>query len=472
MKSRSLTKLVSIAVIILAAGLWLIMGLGAVTAQEPTGDDISAQAVVGTTFTYQGRLTDSGNPANGTYDFEFRLYDALTGGNIITPTVGGVVVRNDVPVANGLFTVNLDFGNAFDGKAAWLQIGVRPGASTGAYTTLSPRTVLSPTPYALSLRPGAKIIGTVPQDAALEATNSSNNGIGVFGYASVVNGFGYGVMGRSDAVNGYALFGESAATSGRTYGIFSRAKSPDGYAGFFTNEGPDGVALYAIGSGATKDKATLQVHNVEPNAGMAAFLKNQSQFHTAHFLNSGSGGVLFLEGSGGELITGWRTGHSKVFSVDSTGRTTTAVLQITGGADLAEQFDVKNPETDLPPVAGAVVCIDAEHPGKLLVCQEAYDRTVAGIISGAGGVKPGMVMSQENSMADGQYPIALTGRVYVQADASVGPIQPGDLLTTSAIPGYAMKVTNYEQAQGAILGKAMSSLEEGQGLVLVLVSLQ
>ncbi len=83
-----------------------------------------------------------------------------------------------------------------------------------------------------------------------------------------------------------------------------------------------------------------------------------------------------------------------------------------------------------------------------------------------------MLMGQRGSMADGTQPVALTGRVYCRADAANGPIEPGDLLTTSGTPGHAMKVSDYTQAQGAILGKAMSSLRSGQGLILVLVSLQ
>jgi hypothetical protein len=58
------------------------------------------------------------------------------------------------------------------------------------------------------------------------------------------------------------------------------------------------------------------------------------------------------------------------------------------------------------------------------------------------------------------------------ADAANGPIQPGDLLTTSSVPGHAMKVGDHAKAQGAILGKAMGSLAQGRGMVLVLVSLQ
>ena len=75
-------------------------------------------------------------------------------------------------------------------------------------------------------------------------------------------------------------------------------------------------------------------------------------------------------------------------------------------------------------------------------------------------------------MPDGDHPVALTGRVYVRCDASKNAIEPGDFLTTSELPGYAMKVTDHAKAQGAIIGKAMTSLVKGQGLVLVLVSLQ
>ena len=75
-------------------------------------------------------------------------------------------------------------------------------------------------------------------------------------------------------------------------------------------------------------------------------------------------------------------------------------------------------------------------------------------------------------MIDGGQNVALSGRVYVEADASAGAIEPGDLLTTSHKPGHAMKVTDHARAQGAIIGKAMSPLAEGTGMVLVLVSLQ
>jgi hypothetical protein len=79
---------------------------------------------------------------------------------------------------------------------------------------------------------------------------------------------------------------------------------------------------------------------------------------------------------------------------------------------------------------------------------------------------------QQQGLLEGGKNVALTGRVYVQASSSNGAIQPGDLLTTSTIPGHAMKVTDHARAQGAILGKAMTGLSDGSGMVLVLVTLQ
>jgi hypothetical protein len=81
------------------------------------------------------------------------------------------------------------------------------------------------------------------------------------------------------------------------------------------------------------------------------------------------------------------------------------------------------------------------------------------------------MLGQEGSVASGKHPVALSGRVYCWCDASGGAIEPGDLLTSSGIPGHAMKATDFRQAQGAILGKAMSSLSAGRALVLVLVNL-
>ena len=107
---------------------------------------VSAGWAQTTAFTYQGKLTDAGNPANGTYDLQFRLFDALASGT----QVGSTVIRDDVTVSNGIFTVTLDFGAAaFPGANRWLEIGVRTNGSAGLYSTLNPRQPLLAVPYAV-----------------------------------------------------------------------------------------------------------------------------------------------------------------------------------------------------------------------------------------------------------------------------------------------------------------------------------
>lgn len=163
----------------------------------------------------------------------------------------------------------------------------------------------------------------------------------------------------------------------------------------------------------------------------------------------------------------WTPKKGDMMKLGMDGTLSVPVLAITGGADVAEPFEVTSP--DLPP--GSVVVIDEAHPGKLKQSQRAYDRCVAGIISGANGVQPGLSLHQAGVLGGGSN-VALTGRVYVLADTRNGAIAPGDLLTTAATPGHAMKVTDHKRAQGAILGKAMTGLANGRGFVLVLVTLQ
>ena len=180
-------------------------------------------------------------------------------------------------------------------------------------------------------------------------------------------------------------------------------------------------------------------------------------------------------GQGGQINL-YRADGTVTISIDADfngdGRIITQELQITGGSDLSEQFDVRTSDgSAVQP--GMLVCIDPAHPGALAVAGRAYDKTVAGIVSGAGGVKTGMSMGQKGTAADGRHAVALTGRVYCYVDATVAAVEPGDLLTSSDTPGYAMKAADHERAQGAAIGKAMTPLAKGEkGLVLVLVNLQ
>lgn len=179
-------------------------------------------------------------------------------------------------------------------------------------------------------------------------------------------------------------------------------------------------------------------------------------------------GTCVLEQNGtGSLIRAFKSGALK-FEVQNSGRVVTTALQITGGGDLAEPFTVTDAENASP---GTALVIDERHPGQLEVSRRAYDTRVAGIVSGAGGISPGITLTPGDRQVGGSH-VALSGRVYANADASQAPIHPGDLLTTSDIPGCLMKATDASRTPGAVIGKAMSSLDSGRGLVLVLVSLQ
>jgi hypothetical protein len=138
---------------------------------------------VGTAFTYQGRLTDGGTPPSGAFDLRFILYDAPVGGMPIGP----IVTTDDVAVSDGLFVVMLDFGaSAFAAEARWLETAVRPGASTGAYSVLSGRQGLTPTPLAISSA-GAPWTGVTGKPAGF-ADNIDNDSGGTV--TSIATGVG------------------------------------------------------------------------------------------------------------------------------------------------------------------------------------------------------------------------------------------------------------------------------------------
>lgn len=132
----------TISLVILMTCLVAITTLAAAQGLEPE----NPTALLGTSFTFQGRLTDGGSPANGNYDLRFILYDAESGGS----QIGSTLVKDDVPVNGGIFTVSLDFGSSpFRGLERWLETSVRLGTSTGTYTVLSPRQSIYVVPNAL-----------------------------------------------------------------------------------------------------------------------------------------------------------------------------------------------------------------------------------------------------------------------------------------------------------------------------------
>ncbi|WP_299645114.1 hypothetical protein [uncultured Chloroflexus sp.] len=193
----------------------LVAALAVTIAQAQPGIPGGAMLATntGTAFTYQGRLSKDGAPVQGVCDFQFTLWDSASG-----DTALGTVTVNAVNVTGGLFTIPaLDFGsNAFIGQARWLGVAVRCPTGSGSYTSLTPRQPLTAVPYALSLRPGAQIVGDV-------SDNSS-----IFAYNTTTSSLSYGIYGRSDSPNGRGVAGFASASSGDAVGVFGLTASSNG----------------------------------------------------------------------------------------------------------------------------------------------------------------------------------------------------------------------------------------------------
>jgi hypothetical protein len=205
---------------------------------------------------------------------------------------------------------------------------------------------------------------------------------------------------------------------------------------------------------------------------------------------TGGHGVMGRAVGGGVGAVGEATSGIGVFGITDTGETAvrgdhkgggfagffnghvgvTRDLTVNGdvklpGADVAEEFDVVG---EVPAESGCVVVLAGED--RVRVCDAAYDRRVAGVVSGAGDHRPGVVLDKQDDAE--RRPLALTGKVWCKVDADHAPVEVGDMLTTSSTPGHAMRATDPARAFGAVIGKALGSLESGRGLVPVLVALQ
>ncbi len=176
-------------------------------------------------------------------------------------------------------------------------------------------------------------------------------------------------------------------------------------------------------------------------------------------------GVYGYAGSGSSFA-GAFDGRVKVVGNLEIWDATRKILELGEGLDYAEGFNLTEAVSASP---GTVLAIDPGSHGRLTVCGKAYDTRVAGIAAGARGLSSGVRLGVDGFDCD----VALAGRVYCNVDARDCGVEAGDLLTTADTPGYAMKASDPLRARGAILGKAMEPLAQGQrGQILVLVTLQ
>ncbi len=296
-----------------------------------------------------------------------------------------------------------------------------------------------------------------------------------------------GVYGHNagEGSNGVGVRGHHVGSGTGVYG-----QCDNGFGGYFV--GAKNYFGGNVGIGTTTPDAKLEIDGDNNPSGLKVSWGSDYGNLYGEFKHAGSGGLIINANAGG----GWadmsfqtdgttrmfieRAGNVGIGTVGNPPERLTvrgnilvqsvatgaSVAEIGEGLDYAEGFNVTE-DTDIE--AGTVLVIDSDNPGKLTVSRSAYDSKVAGIVAGAKGLGSGVRLG----IGQFDYDVALAGRVHCNVDATEQAIQAGDLLTTSATPGYAMKATDYDRARGAILGKAMQKLEQGKkGQILVLVTLQ
>lgn len=495
MKMKTMTMIV----MGITIALLLVGAAGAIT-QRPLQNLAAVEAPVASGISYQGRLTDSGGtPLNGTYTMRFVVYNASVAGSALWDS-GNL----NIAVENGLFKVKLGVSQTdFNGQALWLSIIVDG-------QTLSPRQEILPAPYALSLRPGATIVGDAlgGGEAALSgsapATGTAlraeaNGGMGLYG-SSTNN---YGVRGFSSnswggyfsSSGGYGIRVETSGTDHYDHGAFVTAQGGFGVlARSATNQGVRGEAgnlagiaqplgaVGVVGIGANRgtygsSSSGIGVYGVSNSnygvwgqssdfrgvTGRTSRADNNYGFYTPdnlYALNYNRAGALMqvMQNGGTEALA---PGDVVVFS--GINRSVTAVDAPIAQVSLAHT-------ANSTAVAGVVFSrfnIDAVDPDLEFPDDTAPERMAEMAVTPPGEVAPGEFLL-----------VVVQGPALVSASTLGGSIQPGDLLSTGGSMGLAGKaavlnVNGLETAvPGTILGKALEPLAGTQEMIYVYVTLQ
>ena len=425
---RRLFMPVGIAIVMLALAWW---GVATASADAPT------------VIPYRGRLTDSGGqPVNAALPMTFALYAGPEGG-----TAAWVEAHAAITVTDGLFTAYL--GELVPLSSAVLNDNNYLGLTVGSDSEMRPRQRWGSVPYARTLAAGAAISGNVGPLLSITNTLSAfqaGNGTALALYGS--SGSGPVLSVRLNNYPGPPAAFASAIYAWRSAGIGAwptiQATNDDAYPGLAANSS-EGTALAGI--------AGEPVGGGSPAGG---------PFSPGYgtLLSTAKAGVLGYSTIGPGIFAWSTVTHSLIVSGSA---------RITGdlvvGGDVITSADVAEHYVAVGTLeAGDVVVLDPETALGVRRADQAYDTSVAGIIS----TDPAIILP---GAVDG-VPLALVGRVPVKVDAGFGAIQVGDLLTTSPAPGHAMRCAERLQCVGAIVGKALEPLDGGSGVILALVTLQ
>ena len=262
-----------------------------------------------------------------------------------------------------------------------------------------------------------------------ENKGTGNSGIGVWGSQA---GNGYGVYGN--AVDGIGVYGNASTGNG----------------------------VLAVSAGTARDNAALRAANSNTSGGMAAYVTNNSNYATAHLRNQGSGEVLYLQNGSGLFIKAVNSAENDAkFTVDAAGNVRADGTFASPAADFAELLPARD---GLEPADVLVITA----AGELAASSEPYQGSVVGVYS----TKPAFLGGSDDREPAGRAPLAITGVVPVKVTDENGPIQVGDLLTTSSTPGHAMRCSGIERCFGRTIGKALQPHRVGAGSITVLLILQ
>ncbi|CAG0936550.1 hypothetical protein TFLX_05431 [Thermoflexales bacterium] len=435
---------------------------GALVSIEPGGVSESMPGAIGV----QGKLTDaSGNPLTGDYGITFRLYDTVDG------TLALCSDSNTVAVQNGLFNSYID--NCYNdlwGQKVWL------GVQVGSDAEMTPRQVIYPVAYALTLRPGALISGTLDGILTINGTGGDLGTDDYDAFSAYAKGGGEAVQAR--ALNGFGVYatsetnvaieGFSHNTTSNIPAILGCVNADDGICNTYDDNNPAGVTGVSTRGdgmqGYTTDLGSRGLYAENEGGGIAIVANSASITSAAHLYPS----LYLIQGTtGADFVVGASTLYgTRYWRVDRTGKGFFNGGTQASGADFAEQIVVADDAQEYAP--GDVLVISADTDRAVELSNKAYSTAVIGVYSTQPGYLAGAPDTDE---ALGGLPVAIVGIVPCKVSAENGAIHRGDLLVTSATPGHAMRA-GADPAQGTVLGKALGELKDGTGVIQILVTLQ
>ena len=440
-------------------------------------------APVGTGFTYQGSLAQGGTPANGIFDFELKLFDLDAAGN----QVGSTLQIGNVTVTAGVFTTYVDFGaGAFGGGARWVEIGVRPGVSTGPYTILSPRQLISPAPIAMSLpnvftNEGLNFVG-IGRDFRI----SGNEVFGIR-YTGGANQYG-GMYVETSNSTGWPFYGYATNGSFRAWTYYN-GESGDWY-------------LYNAG-------IRLKVPNegglrIGPSADYSLVIENTTGSDGIRILDTGDDAIqigsnpdipnygVYIPSPGVSTYGLWSNtsnaaGEWALYTVDKIqagnvkATSFSTIGQVTGSAKL-NPGDVVGASGIAKGIPGGLDRIPLVHAA----VNEKGDGII-GVVDSRMAFKPApgkegddalVLHSADGSASPGDYvSLVVSGVAEVRVDPEV-TIKAGERLTASEMAGRArglktQKLNGMLVTEGApVIGTALSAPVPGKDTIPVFVSLR